>query len=345
MLSSKLLEDDVGCVAGHSLVRPWSCVLASAKRYGLLSSLATIPLWPNAVNFVMNVVDFVYWRMGPHGSSWWLPMVSETGSDMPQRLLWVVGLITTGLGTCFSCFVYAELVVSQLVRLGSEHEVLRLHRQIACWTQLVALGLTLLGCFHWHNAGVDQLEWNSIHACCALLALLALHPHAKAARDLYDLALARDVPFMQDAALVTVIRVRRYMAHVMAMVGVIGALIMLFLPRPHPDRLPFDPRTHPVAFCEYVWILTMYVHFGTFVVDCRAAAKTWVPPDGTIFLQHGDPVKVESSLHRSVVFLQRLSVNLSLVCLLCWWMPFMCILTIVIFYCPPGWAGNGELCW
>eukprot|EP00971_Amphidinium_carterae_P174561 3460325-Amphidinium_carterae.1 len=52
MLSSKLLEDDVGCVAGHSLVRPWSCVLASAKRYGLLSSLATIPLWPNVGNTV-----------------------------------------------------------------------------------------------------------------------------------------------------------------------------------------------------------------------------------------------------------------------------------------------------
>eukprot|EP00971_Amphidinium_carterae_P079360 1570137-Amphidinium_carterae.1 len=67
--------------------------------------------------------------------------------------------------------------------------------------------------------------------------------------------------------------------------------VVWLVSRPHPDRLPFDPRTHPVAFCEYVWILTMYVHFGTFVVDCRAAAKTWVPPDGTIFLQHGDPVK------------------------------------------------------
>mmetsp|Transcript_23683 Transcript_23683/g.55247 ORF Transcript_23683/g.55247 Transcript_23683/m.55247 type:complete len:346 (+) Transcript_23683:213-1250(+) len=344
MLTEKLLDTDVGCVAGPR-AGSLSCVLASAKRYGLLSFLATIPVWPNAVNLVMNVVDFIYWRMGPHGTAWWLPMVSETGSDKPQRLLWAAGLVTTGLGTSCSCFVYAELVTSQIVELGSPEEVLRLHRWLAGSTHVVALGLALLGFFRWHDAGVDQLEWNSVHICCAGMALLALHPHAKAARDLYDLAKARGAPFMEDRALQWILRVRRYWAHVLVLLGVLGAIVMVWLPRPAPHRFPFDPRTHPVAFCEYVWIFAMYTHFGAFFVDCLAAAKTWsAPEDLRLTLPRGARGRTVSSLSKPFIFLHRASVTLVLVCLLCWWIPFMCLLWIVILWCPPSGRLDLEFC-
>ena len=64
--------------------------------------------------------------------------------------------------------------------MSDEEKVQRLHRRMISSTRAVAVGLALLGLFRWHTAGVGQVEWNSIHVCCAATALLALHPHAKA---------------------------------------------------------------------------------------------------------------------------------------------------------------------
>jgi hypothetical protein len=302
-----------------------------------------MPLGLGLLNTVMVGTDVVYWRLGPHGSGAKLPCVSEAGGDLPQRSLWVAGQLATGLGCSFCGVIFDELVAPQLQPFGDPVAWSRLHKRLTISTHLVGGGLALSGCFFYMHPGERprfEACWNLMHAVTACTAFMSLHLHSRATRDLYDFAGAGKAPLAEVPSVVFMLPLRRYIAHLIVFGGLVSSVIAAAVP--HSSGLyPFDPRSDPVAFLEYFWIFAMYVHFGLFHVDFKAAIqvrKQFLSSnsemDSLVSKEAADDHAMQP--WSSSAGAPKAIAMIAVVCLIFWWVPFLCTWIILVIRCPPG---------
>lgn len=283
--------------------------LTFARAHALLGVAATMPVWPIVMSFVINITCIYYWRVGPSGNAGYLPMISEAAVDMPQRLLWSIGYVTGAFALCCCNLLVRELVASQLRSFDAQGEFPKLNRRFDLSFLGIAVGWLLLGCFPWKMG-----QRNIMHDVGAVFALGFGPLQAKASADMYEYSASNGALLTKDHALVHTLGLRRYWMFACVLVSVIAWIVLKLSPYPeHP--FPFDPRTHPRALLEYVWVLGMYVQCASYAVDCYVASKTWRPtmPDADCL----------TTIHSAAIG--------PFICVFfAWWLPFLCAWLFVV---------------